>query len=261
MCRAQLTLLWALLVTGAFVAAIGTAQEPAELPVPQTVPAVVATAAGAEPDAFGTTAETVLKIPAAAFRPQCAGGTLASYWNTGLTYIQSNLCYLHAPVLLPAGALVTQIGFDGYDVDPVLNIIGGSTTSAVTSPAPMVTSVAGITNRLAPGRSQAARRRSALPTRSMPATTTSSSWISRRSGRTWRSRGWVHYKLQICPAPSTATFPDVPTTYWAFQGIEALKASGITAGCTPPNFCPENPVTRAQMAVFLSKALGLHYPN
>jgi hypothetical protein len=69
------------------------------------------------------------------------------------------------------------------------------------------------------------------------------------------------YNLQLSPAPATATFGDVPTGYWAFQHIEALAASGITAGCGGGNFCPETTVTRAQMAVFLAKAFGLHWPG
>jgi hypothetical protein len=57
-----------------------------------------------------------------------------------------------------------------------------------------------------------------------------------------------------------ATFSDVPTGHWAFQYVEALVASGVTAGCGGSNYCPDATLTRAQMAVFLSKALGLHYP-
>ena len=71
----------------------------------------------------------------------------------------------------------------------------------------------------------------------------------------------VWYKLQISPAPATATFSDVQTDYWAFRHIEALAASGITVGCGGGNYCPENNVTRAEMAVFLAKALGLHWPD
>ena len=71
----------------------------------------------------------------------------------------------------------------------------------------------------------------------------------------------VHYNLQVSPAPGTATFGDVPTNHPFFQFIEALAASGITGGCGNGNYCPDNPVTRGQMAVFLSKALGLHFPN
>ena len=42
--------------------------------------------------------------------------------------------------------------------------------------------------------------------------------------------------------------------------INALGTAGITLGCNPPentNFCPDAPVTRAQMATFLTRALNL----
>ncbi len=68
------------------------------------------------------------------------------------------------------------------------------------------------------------------------------------------------WQRQVSPAPAVASFTDVPTNYWAFQYIEALKASGITGGVTPTTYQPESPVTRAQMAVFLAKALGLYWP-
>ncbi len=70
----------------------------------------------------------------------------------------------------------------------------------------------------------------------------------------------VGYQLQVSPAPATATFNDVPTNHPYFQYIQALSASGITGGCGNGNYCPDNPVTRGQMAVFLAKALGLHFP-
>jgi len=71
----------------------------------------------------------------------------------------------------------------------------------------------------------------------------------------------VSYRLRVSPAPDAATFADVPTGHPFFQFVEALAASGITAGCGNGNFCPDQPLTRGQMAVFLSKALGLHWPN
>ena len=43
--------------------------------------------------------------------------------------------------------------------------------------------------------------------------------------------------------------------------IEALAASGITSGCGGGNFCPNDVVTRAQVAKFLANALGLHSPQ
>ena len=73
----------------------------------------------------------------------------------------------------------------------------------------------------------------------------------------------LFWKRQISPAPATATFNDVGPGHWAFQSVEALAASGITQGCPdgPNLFCPDKPVTRAAMAAFLARALGLHWPN
>ena len=53
----------------------------------------------------------------------------------------------------------------------------------------------------------------------------------------------------------------MPATDAGFPYIEALVASGITAGCGGGNYCPNAGLTRRQMAVFLAKALGLHWPN
>ena len=55
-----------------------------------------------------------------------------------------------------------------------------------------------------------------------------------------------------------ATFQDVPLTHPFWQYVEKFYAAGITSGCssTPMMFCPDQPVTRGQMAVFLEKALG-----
>jgi hypothetical protein len=69
----------------------------------------------------------------------------------------------------------------------------------------------------------------------------------------------VYYQLQVSPAPGTATFGDVPTSHPFFQFVEALVKSGVTAGCGGGNYCPDAALTRGQMAVFLSKALGLHF--
>ncbi len=71
----------------------------------------------------------------------------------------------------------------------------------------------------------------------------------------------VGYWLQVSPAPTTyVTFNDVPESHPFFQFVEALAYSGITAGCGGDNYCPDAPLTRGQMAVFLAKALGLAWP-
>ena len=64
----------------------------------------------------------------------------------------------------------------------------------------------------------------------------------------------------ISPAPGSATFSDVPVGSFGFKHVEALSASGITGGCGGGNFCPNNTLTRVEMAIFLAKALGLYHP-
>ena len=53
---------------------------------------------------------------------------------------------------------------------------------------------------------------------------------------------------------SNTGFGDVPPDYWAGAWIKQLAAEGITGGCGTGNYCPENPVTRAQMAIFLLRS-------
>lgn len=69
------------------------------------------------------------------------------------------------------------------------------------------------------------------------------------------------WQRQMSPAPGTATFGDVPTSHTFYQGVESLASSGITGGCGGDNFCPDETVTRGQMAAFLSRALGLHFSH
>ncbi len=59
------------------------------------------------------------------------------------------------------------------------------------------------------------------------------------------------------PPNATGVFADVPVGYWADKWIEQLAAEGITGGCGGGNYCPDTPVTRAQMAVFLVKTFNL----
>ena len=70
----------------------------------------------------------------------------------------------------------------------------------------------------------------------------------------------ILWHRQVSPPPATPSFADVPAANPFFQQIEALAASGITGGCGGGNYCPNASLTRGQMAVFLAKALGLHWP-
>ena len=62
------------------------------------------------------------------------------------------------------------------------------------------------------------------------------------------------------PASSCTTFADVPPGSFACAWIEQMVVEGITSGCGGGNFCPNNPVTRAQMAVFLIRTFDLPAP-
>ncbi len=57
---------------------------------------------------------------------------------------------------------------------------------------------------------------------------------------------------------TTWVFGDVPVSHWANDYIERLYDAGVTSGCStsPPNYCPDATVTRAQMAIFILR--GLH---
>ena len=67
--------------------------------------------------------------------------------------------------------------------------------------------------------------------------------------RTLRASNWT------APAP-TGLFTDVATGSQFSSYVEAMFADGITSGCaaSPLRYCPEDVVTRAQMAVFVLRA-------
>ena len=88
---------------------------------------------------------------------------------------------------------------------------------------------------------------------SAPATLVANSAMFGAAVVTWR---------RVVPAgPATATFNDVPTTHIFYRWIETLAASGITGGCGGGGYCPDAPITRGQMAVFIAQALGLYFPE
>ncbi len=59
------------------------------------------------------------------------------------------------------------------------------------------------------------------------------------------------------PPACSGRFSDVACPSLFADWIEELAATGITAGCGNGTYCPDNPITRGQMAVFLVKAYGL----
>jgi peptidoglycan/xylan/chitin deacetylase (PgdA/CDA1 family) len=59
----------------------------------------------------------------------------------------------------------------------------------------------------------------------------------------WRAAGWP--------------YRDVPVNSTHAASITRLRDAGVTVGCEEDRYCPDAPVTRAQMASFLQRALGL----
>ena len=169
--------------------------------------------------------------------------------------------YWDCPMDFPSGSLVYSMGATVYDSDAT-NYVGlyvrrydWLTGSAYTSLVSETTSIGGTPGYTYHGPFN-------------PGFTIDNQiyeYVARiRTGATsttqWRSI-YFGLRLQISPAPAVATFSDVPVGSFGFQHIEALVASGITAGCGGGKFCPNNTLTRAEMAIFLAKALGLYWSN
>ena len=61
------------------------------------------------------------------------------------------------------------------------------------------------------------------------------------------------------PIAGVSRFDDIPPGQWWIRHVEQLADRQITLGCAtnPPRYCPDQPVTRAQMATFLVRAFQL----
>ena len=220
----------------------------------------------AHPEEFGTLCCSILQVPAAAFSPidPVVDGTMAEGQGTGYAKLNpgSNFTRVWAPITLPSGVLIDFLDLYYYDSDPVGDIcVDIWAFSGTTSPATTVLATTCSTGN--PGFAYASNLTSITVDNAVIAggyqyalvvyTDTASPNTQFKAVDLWWQR-------QVSPAPGTATFNDVPTNHPFFQYVEALSASGVTAGCGNNNFCPDAPLTRGQMAVFLSKALGLYWP-
>ena len=165
---------------------------------------------------------------------------------------------LIAPLFLPAGAVIDHIELDACDINP-----------AVAMEVKLFSNAGGFLtpefDLIMPGASGCTRLSGPTGGVVVVDNQNASYFVEVNCG-TFGGSTSVHavrvfYRLKVSPGPAIATFADVPTSSPLFQFVEALASAGITAGCGGGNYCPENPVTRGQMAVFLSSALGLHFPN
>jgi hypothetical protein len=221
------------------------------------------------PKTYGIEQVSYYRMSAAEFTPlDTAHGSV--YTDVGYTdfgtafqrYSTGGPAIFVASPHLPSGALVTYFELDSCDEDPVNNVfadfffcdnLGTNCGSGGLSSATNGTLPCGFASFTLPpaGGFQVDNYRNQL---SVTVETESGTSSTRFAGVV------LGYTLQVSPAPQFADFNDVPTSSPQFQFIEALYASGITAGCGNGNYCPNANVTRGQMAVFLAKALGLQWP-
>ena len=63
------------------------------------------------------------------------------------------------------------------------------------------------------------------------------------------------------PAATGTVWSDVPATHWAARWAEDLGNRSISSGCGAGKFCPESPITRAEMAVLMQRTFNLPLPT
>jgi hypothetical protein len=217
----------------------------------QSIPVNVAAAAATDSPNYGTTLLTYEQVPAVAFTPYVSGSVyslLAVNSGQALRTSANPGQYFGAPVHIPSGALVKYLELDACDDTGSTGYVQASIIQSdrlgnVTGAAPFILSDGTGCKFLSEDVTALGFVADNLTKRYWLA-----AFISAADGfKVGLASMVVGYQLQVSPAPAVASF------------VEALGASGITGGCGGGNFCPNNPVTRGQMAVFLSKALGLQF--
>lgn len=240
-------------------------------PVKQATVSPGLTGIGNVPSTYGTLATSYYTVNNSEMSVIDTGFTYSCFNNCQLRYATNSPAIVFtADAHLPAGALVTYLELDYSDTsstgevqasfgvcDKFSNVCAFQPGNCSDSP---VTLCSGNTN--APGFGSVSADMSGLgiTVDNVNSNYTLSLGTTTNDGTTAISQVIIGYVLQVSPAPGVPTFNDVPTSHPFFQFIEALHASGITGGCGSGNFCPDSPVTRGQMAVFLAKALGLQFP-
>jgi S-layer family protein len=229
--------------------------------------------AQAGPDQFGVQCCQVLQIPAAAFTPR-SSTVQYEYLAPGYLYLTAlgtqAANQLWAPVFLPTGARVQELGISYYDAESAHDITAtlrgythgtpdtGGSPSAIAVVSAASSGCCGTGYASTPADHTIRNDAAHDPDAAQWVVTIDYPLASQDLGFKGVDIRWAR---QVSPSPGSPTFADVPPSDGAFAFVEALVASGVTAGCGGGNYCPDAPLTRRQMAVFLSKALGLYWPD
>jgi len=214
--------------------------------------------------AWGTASYSVRTIHGTSFRPIQSDTTYSqNAVTTHLFRTGGQLYFDYALSDLPAGALLTGIELEYCDTNPAASVNASVNSRSAAGVNDIVGPTLDSGDAATPGCGFLGSVFNLELTGEVVDNFEKSYWVRVTLEGTDDSTSLgavrVYYRLQVSPAPPTATFNDVPTTHPFFQFVEALSRSGITAGCGSGNFCPDAPLTRKQMAAFLSIALGLHF--
>jgi hypothetical protein len=79
--------------------------------------------------------------------------------------------------------------------------------------------------------------------------------VTRDQMAVYISRALAEGDVNIGNGPSTATFTDVPTSYWAFKYVEYAASHGIVVGYGDGTYAPTVSVDRGQMAVYVARSM------
>jgi hypothetical protein len=223
-------------------------------------------AASARPKTYGTTQRSYYRIAAAEFTPVNTDANAYDddyYYNATNQFLRFSISgtrdFVASPHL-PSGALITYFELDSCDSDATYDVsadlyscddLGNCTSVQTLSSNNNGTLPCGFTAADVSGANlQVDNYRNQVTVRVNTGSGTEST----------RFAGVIlAYVLQVSSPPEFPDFTDVPASHPFYKYIEALYNSGITVGCGGGNFCPDNPLTRGEMAVFMAKALGLQF--
>jgi len=79
--------------------------------------------------------------------------------------------------------------------------------------------------------------------------------VSREQMAVYLARALLGGDASVPTGPAEPSFPDVPPDHWAFRHIEYVKAQQIAAGYRDGTYQPTLALDRAQMAVFVARAI------
>jgi hypothetical protein len=230
------------------------------------------------PNVFGISDQDIATVGWSEFLPEVSA-TYSSFTNVGTggyrwTTAGSQFMTATLPSGIPNGAQITQVAWYAFDSSAADNFtgflvrywresnLGGSPSGDILGSA-STAGTPGDTAFALPVPLHTVLRRGDAD--GVPATTEVVNYVLYAhtpplDGTVRVGQVRVLWRRQVSPPPAVATFGDVLPGNPQFPFVEALVDANITAGCGGGNYCPNDPVTRGQMAVFIAAALGLHFP-